>query len=69
MEERNFGVGERALYIPYHARGDRGHPDCKWGTVSSTNGHFVFVRFDENVSQLGWDGATSQACLPEQLDR
>ena len=37
--------GMRVRYIPGHAHGDRGHPDCEDGVVSSVNERFVFVRF------------------------
>jgi len=62
-----FTPGKRVLYIPNHAHGDRNHKDCEWGTISSINEKYVFVRFDSNVSHLGWDGATSQACNPDNL--
>lgn len=55
--------GDRVIYIPSHAHGDRNHPDCERGTVSSLNHNGEpFVRFDTAVSRLGWDGATSQCC-------
>lgn len=58
-------TGQRVIYIPKHANKDRNHPDCRWGTVSSKNDKFAFVRYDEQVSRLGWEGATSQATKPE----
>lgn len=61
-------VGQRVLYIPTHANKDRNHPDCRWGTVSGKNHKFAFVRYDEQVSKLGWDGATTQATRPEDLE-
>ena len=39
----------------------------KSGTVSSTNEEYVFVRFDEQLSIFGWNGATAQACNPADL--
>jgi len=30
-------AGDRVLYVPNHAEGDRSHPDCEWGTISSFN--------------------------------
>jgi hypothetical protein len=37
------------------------------GTVSSRNETYVFVKFDQDVKRLGWDGATAKACRPEDL--
>lgn len=64
-----FATGDRVIYVPMHAHGDRTHSDCERGEVSSVSadGSTVFVRFDATVSRLGWDGATAQACYPESL--
>lgn len=35
----------RVLYIPHHACYDKEHKDCEIGLVSSTNAHWVFVRY------------------------
>ncbi len=59
--------GVRVCYIPTYAKGDKTHPDCEYGTVSTYNNVTVFVRFDKQVSALGWEGTTSQACSPESL--
>lgn len=59
--------GQRVAYVPLHAHGDRNHPDVETGTVSSTNAKNAFVRFDRQVSKLGWEGATSQSCDPSDL--
>lgn len=69
MSVESFNIGDEVVYIPNHAHGDRTHKDCKWGRVSSKNDRFVFVRFNEDVATFGWDGATSQACKPENLER
>ena len=37
--------GMRVLYIPPHAHGERTHPDCQRGIVTSTNATHVFVRY------------------------
>lgn len=70
-ERRNacasFKFGDRVRYVPYHAHGDIQDPSCEDGTVSSQNGCFVFVRFDKQVKNVGWDGATSQGCDPQCL--
>jgi hypothetical protein len=39
----------------------------EYGTVSSWNDYYVFVKFDVHVQQHGWDGATAHACTREQL--
>lgn len=54
----DFKPGQSVRYVPYHADGDRNHPDCENGRVTSVNDWFVFVRFR---------GDTSQACNPDQL--
>jgi hypothetical protein len=64
---KSFSPGERVAYVPNHAHGDIIHPDVERGRVSSVNTKFVFVRFDKTVAKLGWDGTTSQSCLPEDL--
>ena len=46
MNLEDFNVGDRVLYIPLHANGDRNHPDCEVGVVTSKNDYFVFVRYN-----------------------
>jgi len=63
-----FTPGDRVIYVPMHAHGNRTHADCERGKVSSVNdAGTVFVRFDRSVARLGWDGATSQGCYPDTL--
>jgi hypothetical protein len=38
-------VGMRVLYVPGHAHGQRYHPDCEQGIVTSKNEVYVFVRY------------------------
>jgi len=57
----DFTAGERVLYVPNHAHGDRNHPDCERGVVTSTNRVNVFVRYG--------NGIHSQATSPEDLVR
>lgn len=54
--------GDRVKYTPSH--GGEG----EWGTVSSWNDHFVFVKYDKQVSKFGWDGTTSQSTKREDLE-
>ena len=56
-----FKKDDRVCYEVKHSK------ERRWGTVSSINDEYVFVKFDEQVSNLGWEGTTSQACRPEQL--
>ena len=37
--------GMPVLYIPPHAQGDRTHPDCQRGIVTSKSATQVFVQF------------------------
>lgn len=67
MRANDFRPGQRVRYIPGHAYGDMCHPDCEDGTVSSLGEDNVRVRFDKHVGRLGWDGATAQACTPDDL--
>jgi len=41
----------------------------EYGRISSKNDHYIFVKFDKTVAKLGWQGTTSQACLPSTLKR
>lgn len=59
--------GDRVRYVPLHAHGNPDHADCENGTVSSTNDHGIFVRFDTAIDRLGWEGATAQSCNPSDL--
>lgn len=65
----DFEPDDEVIYIPGHAFGDRTHRDCKRGRVSSVNHVVVFVRFDEHVAKFGWNGATSQGCNPNDLEK
>lgn len=56
----DFQAGQRVDYIHFDGTAER-------GTVSRANSKFVFVRFDKHVNKFGWEGATSQACDPNDL--
>ncbi len=45
----------------------KGYDFSDWGNVSSKNDRFIFVKFDEIVAKMGWEGTTAQACYPEDL--
>lgn len=67
MAAEGLKPGDRVRYVPWHVHGDAWHPDCEDGTVSSLGRDCVRVRFDKHVERFGWDGATAQACSPEDL--
>lgn len=62
----DFKPGMAVRYVPGHAHGDIGHPDCEDGRVSSV-GAYVFVKFNRQVARIGWDGTTAQSCDPDTL--
>lgn len=62
---KEFNVGDQVLYVPNHAKGNHGHPDCEHGLVSSMNDRFVFVRYVRS----GMLQSTGEATLRENLLR
>jgi len=50
-----FPNGQRVRYIPTHAHGDPGHPDCEDGIVTRTNHRFVFVRYGGRDHSIATD--------------
>jgi hypothetical protein len=55
-----FKPGDAVTYVPYHAYGNRAHPDCEHGIVTSINSiGTIFVRF--GTRQI------SQGCEEDQL--
>ena len=38
-------LGTQIIYVPSHAKGDKAHPDCEAGFVTSVNGDMAFCRF------------------------
>lgn len=55
----------RVAYVPAHAQWDKSA--IEYGTVSSKNDKYVFVKFDKQLEKFGWDGTTSQSCDPNDL--
>lgn len=41
--------------------------DEESGQVSSWNKTYIFVKFENQLNNLGWDDVTSQACNPHDL--
>ena len=37
--------GTQIIYIPTHAKGDKNHPDCENGFVTSVQGDSAFCRY------------------------
>jgi hypothetical protein len=37
------------------------------GRISSWNDQYIFVKFNEQLNKLGWEGTTSNACYPNDL--
>ena len=60
-------INDMVRYIPYHANGDRKHADCENCTISSVKESGAFVKFDKQVSQLGWADTTAQKCYFDTL--
>ncbi len=50
-----FKVGDAVTYIPGHAHGDRGHPDCEHGVVTNVplTGDTVFVLYGADYISKG----------------
>lgn len=58
--------GMRVAYVPHHAAWN---PSAiEYGTVSSVNQRFVFVKFDKQTARLGFAATTAQACDPNDLE-
>lgn len=51
----DFKPGQHVRYVPNHAHGDRNHPDCEDGVVTSVNDHYVFVRYGAMASSQATD--------------
>lgn len=69
MKTADFQKGIKVRYVPAHAHGDTNHKDCEDGVVSSTNGRFVFVKYNNAMCVMvtGDEPYTSQATSPEDL--
>jgi len=66
MNTEDFKKGDTVIYVPTHADGDRNHPDCEHGFVTSTNETFVLCKFYDKHGRLRTI-ANSEACRPEDL--
>ena len=54
-----FREGDLVRYVPYHAHGNLGHPDCERGIVSSVWSEYIHVRFGTDQY--------SKSCRSDQL--
>jgi hypothetical protein len=43
-------IGSKVTYVPNHANGNAGHPDCEGGTISSWNDHNVFINYGKGTN-------------------
>ena len=59
-----FQVGDRVVYVPHRANGDRNHKDCERGVVFriGDDGN-VYVKFQRAIDLYG-DGQAIAQCLP-----
>lgn len=48
-------IGREVTYVPRHAHGDTGHPDCEFGKIKSWNDGGVFVDYGYNVCRTDFD--------------
>jgi len=67
----DYKHGDKVIYIPNHVEGDVRHKDCQYGIVSSTNEHFVVVKYDcvSCTRCTGDEPYTAQATKRENLVR
>ena len=49
IELQEKHIGDKVTYIPTHANGQVGHPDCELGVISSWNDGGVFVNYVYNT--------------------
>jgi len=49
MKKEEAVLGMKVRYIPFHAKGDKNHPDCEDGVITGIGkvGDFIFVRYGE----------------------
>lgn len=53
MNAADFKPGDWVVYVPGHAHGDRDHPDCERGTVTTVVNGIVFVRYGAQPNAKG----------------
>ncbi len=65
MKKVDVTVQMRVAYIPRFR--DIKYKDVEFGTVSSIGEKYIYVRFDKDIKQLGWERCCGEACFPEDL--
>lgn len=58
---------QSVAYVPRHANGNLEHPDVERGIISSWNKRTIFVKFEEQISRVGWVDAQAKGCDPDDL--
>ena len=64
MNTDEFNEGDKVLYVPHHAAGNKSHPDCEHGIVSSKKEVNVFVKY---FTKDGGLKLHAQATSPDDL--
>lgn len=69
MKLEDIKPNMRVAYVPLHAEGDVLHRDTEYGIVFRVVGRtgVVFVKFDDQLTKLGWDEATLKGCRADDL--
>ena len=57
IEPKQENISDAVVYVPTHAKGNRAHPDCEYGVITSFNDRVVFVRYGKNTESQGTDRA------------
>lgn len=67
--KNEFRKGDRVTYTPTHTSGNKNHPDCRHGVVSSMHDGYIFVKYDNKVQKMvtGDEPYTSQATSRKDL--
>lgn len=69
MKSSDFKKGDKVVYVPNHAMGNKYHGDCERGVVSSINEFNVFVKYDNSmcIMTTGDEPYTAQSTHPDNL--
>jgi len=55
MSDKEFKVGDKVIYVPRHAKGDKSHTDCEYGEITSMNDLYYFVRYGKRIHSQATD--------------
>ena len=53
IEPTEQDIGRNVKYVPGHAKGDLGHPDCETGYITSFNDNSIFVCYGMGATSQG----------------